>query len=481
MGKALSVFAALAGVFRNQALATPVDSGRGWFTIRDWPLGNWQSDGEPINNDRVLSNWAVYSCISLISADISKLCLDLLTKADNGVWEEAESSAFGPVIKKPNHFQTRQQFIELWLLSKLIYGNTYVLKAHDRRGLVTGMYVLDPQRVTPLVATNGAIFYRIGQDNLSGVTEEMEAVPAIDMIHDRGPCLFHPLVGIPPLFASALAASQGSSIQKNSEKFFKNMSRPSGILVAPGEISDPTAARLKREWEANYGGEKIGKVAVLGDGLKYEAININPVDAQLAEQLGLTAKMICSSFHVPPFKIGLSELPAGQKVEDMNQIYYADCLQVHVEAIEALLMEGLYLNTAGRPLKVAFDLEDLMRMDNASMVRMLTDSVKGSIMAPNEARRRRNLPPVEGGDSIYMQQQNYSLEALAKRDAQEDPFGKTASSSPASSPAEDPEEPEDPEDPEDPEEPSPPSSSSRIRSAEGITADLLDRIAKGLA
>jgi phage portal protein BeeE len=33
------------------------------------------------------------------------------------------------------------------------------------------------------------------------------------------------------------------------------------------------------------------------------------------------------------------------------------------------------------------------------------------------------LPPVAGGDSPYMQQQNYSLEALAKRDTQEDPFG----------------------------------------------------------
>jgi phage portal protein BeeE len=38
-------------------------------------------------------------------------------------------------------------------------------------------------------------------------------------------------------------------------------------------------------------------------------------------------------------------------------------------------------------------------------------------MTPNEAARRLNLPPVAGGDAVYRQQQDFSLEALAKRDA----------------------------------------------------------------
>ncbi|EMR5235565.1 phage portal protein, partial [Salmonella enterica] len=41
-----------------------------------------------------------------------------------------------------------------------------------------------------------------------------------------------------------------------------------------------------------------------------------------------------------------------------------------------------------------------------------------------EARKSENLPPVEGGDSLFLQQQNFSLAALAKRDASDDPFGK---------------------------------------------------------
>jgi phage portal protein BeeE len=62
-------------------------------------------------------------------------------------------------------------------------------------------------------------------------------------------------------------------------------------------------------------------------------------------------------------------------------------------------------------------------MDTASLYKANNDAVGGGWMSPNEARFRANLPEVTGGESPMIQQQNYSLAALAKRDAQEDPFG----------------------------------------------------------
>jgi phage portal protein BeeE len=57
-------------------------------------------------------------------------------------------------------------------------------------------------------------------------------------------------------------------------------------------------------------------------------------------------------------------------------------------------------------------------------------------MAPNEGRAKLDLKPAEGGNSPYLQQQNYSLAALAKRDAQADPFATAAPKAPvAAAPA----------------------------------------------
>jgi hypothetical protein len=55
-------------------------------------------------------------------------------------------------------------------------------------------------------------------------------------------------------------------------------------------------------------------------------------------------------------------------------------------------------------------------------------------MSPNEGRAKFDLKPVAGGDNPYLQQQNYSLEALAKRDAQADPFAPNTPPAPKPAP-----------------------------------------------
>jgi len=419
--------ARVVGAFTKAApTLSSVDGWRGrWHTLWDSDTnpGDWQRDIH-IDRGAVLANWAVFSCITLIASDIGKLCLNLV-ETINGIEVETASPSFSPVLRKPNRYQTRQQFIEQWLISKLTNGNTYVLKERDGRGVVVAMYVLDPCRVQPLVSIeDGSVYYQLQRDDLSQVGDGLPAVPASEIMHDRMNCLFHPLVGLSPIYACGLSAMQGLKIQQNSAKFFQNMSRPSGVLTAPGQISDETARRLKTEWEKNYSGDSIGKVAVLGDDLKYSAMTVNAEDAQLVEQLKLSAEMVCSTFHVPSFKIGAGVIPVGQKVEDLNQIYYSDCLQALMESIEVQLDEGLGLTqVVGHQYGTEFELDDLLKMDSATLTSVIAEQVKGGISKIDEARARLGMPPIPGGDTAYLQQQNYSLTALAKRDASEDPFG----------------------------------------------------------
>jgi phage portal protein BeeE len=74
-------------------------------------------------------------------------------------------------------------------------------------------------------------------------------------------------------------------------------------------------------------------------------------------------------------------------------------------------------------------------MDQATMLKALSDGVRGGIVAPNEARQRLGYKPVEGGDSPYLQHQDYSLAALAKRDASPDPFAVAPPAAPTAVPA----------------------------------------------
>jgi HK97 family phage portal protein len=411
--------------------ATPIQKAlsavpeRGWFTLFESTTGSWQRD-EPINTETVLAFTALYSCLTLISADIGKLGLRL-TEENKGIWSPKDVPAYSPVLRKPNRYQTRQQFIEQWMLSKLTHGNAYVLKERDQRGVVVRLYVLDPTYVTTLVATNGDVFYELRIDNLSTVYEDRPAVPASEIIHDRMSCLFHPLVGVSPIYACGLAAKQGLAIQNSSAKFFENGANPGGVLIAPAKISDETAKRLKDYWEKGFTGKNSGKVAVLGDGLKYERLSVNAVDADLIAQLKMSSEMVCSAFHVPAYKVGVGPMPTYQNAEVLNQIYYTDCLQTHIEAIEALLDEGLAII---RKYRAEFDLDDLLRLDSATKMQVVKDGTGAGILKIDEGRAKFNLAPVTGGDTPYLQQQNYGLAALFERD-QDKPFAKPAPAAPA--------------------------------------------------
>lgn len=395
----------------------------GWLgAIMEARSGNWQR-GITVDNPSVEKQSTVWACRTLIASDIGKLGVNLVEKTQDGIWEVVENPAYSPVLRKPNHYQNRIKFFEQWMLSKLgPAGNTYILKGRDGSRKVRRLYLLDPTRVQVVVAVDGTVYYQLNTDFLSGITSSTVTVPASEIIHDVGIALYHPLCGLSPIVACGLAATQSLKIQEQSAKFFQNNSKPGGVLTAPGTISNETAERIQKHWDTNFAGEEnAGRVAALGDGLKYEPMSVHATDAQLVEQLKWSDERVCSTYHMPPFLVGVGPMPAVNIAEQLMLQYYSQCLQTHIEGIELCLDEGLEL---GPNTGIEFDIDGLIRMDSATKMKNATDGVKGAIFTPNYARKKfYNLPGVTGGDALYLQQQNYSLEALAKRDASDDPFG----------------------------------------------------------
>src|SRR5262245_6714626 len=181
--------------------------GGGWPTTVQEPFtGAWQRNME-LRTENVLTYSAVYRCVTIIANDIAKLNLRLVQKTADDIWLPTESPAFSPVLRKQNNHQTRQDFIKRWMLSKLINGNTYILKERDNRGLVTGMYVLDPFITYPYLTEDGDIYYQCGGNKLAGIAESV-VIPASEIIHDRHDPLFHDLCGLSPIIACGLSAMQ---------------------------------------------------------------------------------------------------------------------------------------------------------------------------------------------------------------------------------------------------------------------------------
>jgi len=231
-------------------------------------------------------------------------------------------------------------------------------------------------------------------------------------------------VGLSPIYACGRAAMQGLKILQTSETFFEHGSQPSGVLSAPAAISNDVADRIQKHWDDNFGGKRnIGKVAVLGDGLKYEQMTMTAVDAQLIDQLKWGDERVCSTFHVPPYMVGVGPPPNYNNIEALDQNYYSGCLHKLIEAVESCLDQGLGLEKAEINYQTNLNVKDLLKMDTPTKVKTYIESVRG-VLTTNEAREELGYDEVKGGDAVLSQQQNYDIAALAKREAKEDPFAK---------------------------------------------------------
>jgi HK97 family phage portal protein len=407
----------------------------GFRTILEPFSGAWQQNVEEKRGD-LLTYPTLYACIFRIASDVAKLPFTLQERKPSGVWQEVTNPAYSPVLNKPNGFQTQGQFREYWMIAKLTHGNVYALKRRDQRGVVTDLYVLDSCRVMPLVSDAGEVYYQLYTDALNTLPKDYPAagliVPASEIIHDRCMTLHHPLIGIPPLAAAYWPALKNMKIMRSATEFFANNAQPGGILTAPAGMSEKDADAVKTYWNTNFTGANAGRVAIVGADMKFTPFAMKSIDSQMVEQMRYSDEQICQPFGVPPFKVGIGTIPSGLGVDGVNQMYYQDALQTHIEHMEALLDEGLKI---AKPLGVELDLAPLLRMDEAKRAEVETKLVGGKIKTPDEGRVRFNLPPTGGGGTLWGQNQDYPLGMLADRKEWDQSMQPPAPAEPPAAPA----------------------------------------------
>jgi HK97 family phage portal protein len=401
------------------ALARPLWGSQtgGWTPIvREPYTGAWQANVSE-SPQTLLSNPTVFRCVSVISTDIAKCRLRLVSLDTDGVWTETTNPAYTPVLRRPNRYQRIGQFIEAWVNARLLYANVYVLKERDGRGVISALYILNPLHVIPLIAPDGAIYYELKHTDQAGLLAGLSAdpqviYPASEVIHDRWNCLFHPLVGISPLYASSGAAQQGMNMQTASSSLFANGARPAGVLTIPGAISEEQANKLRDTWQAAQSALSAGRTAIVSHGMTYAPISQNAVDSQLTEQMKWSANTVAGVFGVPVNMVDSSQQPPYANSEASLLQYHSQCLQTHMTAIEAALDDGLELASG---YGTEFDIDDLVWMDTATKTTAAREAIGAGALAPNEARLKYfGLGPVPGGDTPYLQQQYEPLDVRAQ-------------------------------------------------------------------
>lgn len=397
----------------------PAATGGGWY----WPPGGagWWGNGDrgnpgswqmgrngPQRGIELMAFSAVYACVNVIANDMSKLPVQVF-KVDmaTGAKTLLRGDYYEQLFREPNDYQTAADFVHGFVQSYLLQGNTYCYCGNrNRRGEIQSMHVLNPFRVTPLVTPEGAVFYRCSQDILAGVAAD-QVVPERDMIHHRLPLLpGYPLIGVTPIFAAAASSALGLKILQDSQQFFGNASRPSGLLSSPTHMSDDNKTRLKQDWDEAYRGGEFGKVAVLSGGMTWQPLTITAQDAQLIEQLRYSIEDVARVFRVPPFMLGDMTKVTYRNTEQMGRTYLTGCLAFHIEALQQRFQRAFDFPPT---FEIKFDLTAFLRTEMDVRYQAYTSALNAGWQSINEVRAQEGLAPVEGGEEPRVQMQYVPL------------------------------------------------------------------------
>lgn len=403
------------------------------------PPGTWQRNLNPSVDPSVLVAFsAVYACVQRIASDMGKLPIRIV-EVDSDTREETDlnEDPFEKLMRQPNEYQTRVDFIQTLMCSTLLQGNGVAWMRRNGRNEPIELHPWDWRQVEIRIAPDGSIFYKLGANKLAGFPNGLVA-PARDVIHHRMPMASaYPLHGVTPIYAAAASGSLGLRVLQQSQQFFGNMARPSGVLTSEQNIDPTTAEDLRTRWRNNYREGGIGDTAVLGFGMKWQSVTLNAVDAQLIEQLRFSVEDVCRVFMVPTFLVGDTSKVTYRNSEQLARAYLQNCLGYHVEALQERLNLSFEFGTR---FKVMFDLDALLRTELDQRFSAYQKALQSGVLTINEARALEGYGPVEGGDEPMIQSQNVPL-SIAVDNAKNPPAPPPALAAPgAEDPAEDPDD-----------------------------------------
>ncbi len=371
-----------------------------------YPWNWWQKD-MPLGVAEYERFAPIYACVAIIAQDISRIPL-IQVRTTNGLQEQVTTTAAARIFRKPNNYQSRSDFILYLMRSLLLDGNAYaIVGGRNNRGEITSLYPVSPKSIWPHIEPgSGEYFYRIGQDattELAAWDPNVAWLPPEDVLHIRSMTPKHPLIGESPLVAAMYPTIAGTQINQHNAAFFSNMSRPSGILRHPGRLKPEAMSRIKQRWMELTTGNSTGEPAVLAEGMEWQQLQMSAVDAELAVSYELSERQIFQIYRVPPFLGGDLQKATFTNVESLTRVYLQSCLGFYVDHIEEAMTNFFDMPPSDG---VLFDLETaLLRGDLKERMEAYGKGIQNGVYAPNEARAKENLPPVEDGEQPRVQQQ----------------------------------------------------------------------------
>lgn len=277
---------------RNKKLG-PVDD----FWYNDPPFHSLA--GVNVNWQSAMGVPAVNRAVRLISDSLSTLPVKLYVKQGDDRRPAKEHPLFDLVGKRPNGYQSSQEFRSLLQGHLLLHGNAYAEIIRDHLKKPVGLVPLRPDLLAVEVE-GGRLKYSYPKTEGG-----QRVIRPENMLHLRDQSFSDGILGASRIEQAREAIGLALAVQKYSSAYFRNNARPGGILSTEQILNEDTRKALAEHWRKIYSGaDNANKVAILGGGLQWTNISNSNQESQLIELKTFAVREIARIFGVPSYMIG---------------------------------------------------------------------------------------------------------------------------------------------------------------------------------
>jgi HK97 family phage portal protein len=379
-----------------------------FFKARDKPVKNLfpgsatsfffggTTSGKTVNERTAMQTTAVYACVRILAETIASLPLHTYRLTDCGKEKDLGHPLYRLLHSEPNPEMTSFIFRETLMSHLLLWGNAYAQILRNGRGAVVSLYPLLPDRMTVERSAAGEIVYRYQKDTGAVILQRTE------VLHIPG-LGFDGLVGYSPIAMAKNTVGMAIATEEYGAKFFANGANPGGVLEHPGVVKDPK--KVRESWNAVYqGSNNAHRIAVLEEGMKFQAIGIPPEQAQFLETRKFQTEEICRIFRVPPHLVASLDRATFSNIEHQSISFVVHTIRPWLVRMEQSINKALLLDTEKSQYFASFVVEGLLRGDYASRMQGYAIGRQNGWLSGNDIRELENLNRIseELGGDLYL-------------------------------------------------------------------------------
>lgn len=343
----------------------------------------------------------VRTVVSFIARNVAQLGLHHYRRVSDTDRQRVTDSPMARLLGRPNPFTTPYRLMDALVHDVGIYDTAYLAKVRADDGYPGALVRLDPRQTTPV----GENPFMPDGFELRG-SKGKRVIPADQVVYFRGYNPTNARGGCSPIEALRRTLLEEWNANTFREQLWRNGARMSGYISRPVEApswSKEARGRFKREWRDQYldDGVDAGGTPILEDGMAFSAASVTPEQAQYLEARKLTREEVAAAYHVPLPMVGILDHATFSNIKEQHKQLYTDCLgptlEMIVEELELQLL-GEFPDTDSTYLE--FNLAAKLQGSFEEEAAAFSTSVGAPWMTRNEARARKNLPEVDGGDEL---------------------------------------------------------------------------------